>query len=150
MPHNSRYNKHGLVFNYPSDWTIEETRQGGEISVHVQSPATTFWCVTVMPDRPQPERTVKTVVEAFQDSYDDVDVYDLEYGDDDEMHLIQQIDFVCHELVNTAIVESLQIGLVTLVILYQGLDQELNEYNDELKYMSDSIEVEFGDDVVIT
>lgn len=145
MSHNlaadNEFSRDGLQFLYPGEWQIVESQDGNDITVQVQSPETTFWCVTVMKDRPAPSHAIQTVIDAFQDTYENTDIYDVENQNEDGLFQIaKQIDFVCHDLVNTAKVEAAQTDLATILILAQGFDREMQDYQSLLREMTASVE----------
>ena len=112
--------------------------------ISVSSPETSFWCLSVSEDRPSVEEALAAVVSAFEDEYDEVDVYASEpSGPTPELcgqpAVGRDVEFVYLEMVNTARVRAIATGRATIVVMYQGTDHELAMTQQTLEKISDSL-----------
>ena len=59
------YEGHGIRFRYPSDWELSEQEDDRDVAVTVASPETSFWTISLLAGRPDPERVLREVLETF-------------------------------------------------------------------------------------
>ena len=144
VPHQSlrTYSNHGVQFRFPSDWTLTEQSDEYEITVSVQSDGTSFWTLMLLKTRPDPDAVLDTVVEAFEQDYEDVDVNSTIDSLGGLPALGRDLDFVCYDLVNSAEARAFQTSLHTVLILCQGTDHELQVTGAQLKAITDSLQCE--------
>lgn len=102
--------------------------------------------------RPDPKDVVETVVSAFEQDYDDVDVSSAMDDLNGFPSQVRELDFVCYDLVNSATVRAFQTREQTVMVLYQGTDHELEITRNQLQAITESLlidvesdDVEFGD-----
>ena len=57
---NRVYESHGVRFEYPKDWILHEQAGHDEVSITVNSPETSFWSLTLLFHRPEPDRAAQT------------------------------------------------------------------------------------------
>ena len=133
------YHKHGVRFLFPADWTISEQSSEEETTISLQSDGTSFWTLMLFHQRPELDDVLNTVVDAFEQDYDDVDVISTVESLGGLPALGRDLDFVCYDLVNSASVRALQTSDLTLMVLYQGTDHELKETRDQLQSISASL-----------
>ena len=130
---------HGIRFEYPDDWILHEQSSPEEITLTVHSPDTSFWSVTLIFDRPDPQRVVDTVLETFREEYTEIDVYPSDVRLNDQPTLACELDFVCHELIGSAFLRAVATPDFTLFVLYQGADVELDERQSLLEKVTNSL-----------
>lgn len=133
------YAGHGVRFRYPAEWEVSEQREASQVSITVASPHTSFWTVTVLSDRPDPEETVATVLAAFHDEYEEVDVYPAKARLCRRPTVACDLDFVCLELLNVARVRAIRTKAATVLVLYQGTDGEFAETGPILERITGSL-----------
>lgn len=143
------YHNHGISFAYPPAWELEESGTPEAITITLSTGQTGFWSITIMPDRPRPEDVMKTSLEAFQESYPELDRYPSTGKLAGQPFLKEEIEFVCHDLINTAELTTLRNGRVTVLIMCQYYDREEDELKPLFDAITDSLEFDQGDDVVI-
>ena len=93
---------------------------------------------------------LETALDAFRDEYGDIDVYPAETTLGRVGNLARDVDFVCLELINGAFLRVFRTGRFTALVLYQGTDHELEDTRDVLEGISNTLECDFGEDVVIS
>ncbi|HTI50884.1 MAG TPA: hypothetical protein VL475_08035 [Planctomycetaceae bacterium] len=133
------YSKHGLQFRYPPGWEVSEQREEGQVSITVSSPHTSFWTVTLLTDRPEPEDIVAAVLDAFEEEYEELDVYPSKARIGRRPTAARDIDFVCLELLNVARVRAFRTPDFTVMVLYQGTDGEFAESGPILERITKSL-----------
>ncbi len=135
----SVFERHGVRFEYPEDWILHEESSPGEVSITINSPETSFWSLTLLFERPDPYRVVETVLDALREEYSEIDVYSSEQQLGDSRTVARDIDFVCHELIGSAFLRATVTPGFTLLVLYQGADNELDETQSLLERVSKSL-----------
>jgi len=134
-----KYDNHGIQFQYPENWELEEQADDQEVMVALQSPGTAFWSLTLYYERPDPAAIIDSAVEAYKEEYEELDVYPLE-GDLCQRETIgKEIEFVCLELVNKATIQSFYTDRFTAVLLTQSTDYEGEEILKVLQAVSSSL-----------
>jgi hypothetical protein len=133
------YANHGVRFRYPAEWEVSEQRDASQVSITVSSPHTSFWTVTLLADRPDPNDIVAAVLDAFEEEYDELDVYPARAVIDRHAAVARDIDFVCLELLNVARVRAFRTPQFTVMVLYQGTDNEIAESGQTLEQMTKSL-----------
>jgi hypothetical protein len=134
------YDHHGVRFQFPADWTLTEQSNDDEITISLQSDGTTFWTLMLFAARPDPEEILDTVVAAFQQDYEEVDVLTAIESISGLPALGQDLDFVCYDLVNSAAVRTFQTSEATVMVLSQGTDHELKETQSQLDAITASLQ----------
>lgn len=140
----SAYEKHGVRFQFPASWAITEQSDQGETTISLQSDGTSFWTLMLLQSRPDPDEVLNTVVAAFEQDYDDVDVISSISSLGGLPALGRELDFVCYDLVNSASVRAVQTSELTAMVLFQGTDHELETTRDQLDSITASLQ--FDDD----
>lgn len=135
----TEYAKHGVRFQYPSNWALTEQSNDEETTISLQSDGTSFWTLMLFNSRPGLDEVLDTVVAAFEQDYEDVDVTSVVDSVCGVPSLGRELDFVCYDLVNSASVRAFQTSESTVMVLYQGTDHELETTRDQLVAMSSSL-----------
>jgi hypothetical protein len=133
------YLGHGVRFRYPAAWEVTAQEDGESVTITAASPNTSFWSVSLFRDKPAPEDVIGSALDAFRDEYSEVDVYPVESGRPDQPQVACDVDFVCFELINSAFLRAFETGRLTVLVLYQGHDSELETTRSELEAISASL-----------
>jgi hypothetical protein len=133
------YEGHGIRFEYPDDWLFHEQAWAEEITLTVQSPNSAFWSVTLVLDRPAPERVVESAVSAFQQEYSEVDVYPCDVTLQGQPTEARDLDFVCHDLIGSVFIRAILAPQFTLLVLYQVAELELETARPLLDMITQSL-----------
>ncbi|WP_010584833.1 hypothetical protein [Schlesneria paludicola] len=136
------YSKHGVRFNFPADWTISEESDEHETTISLQSDGTSFWTLMLLKSRPDPDAVLDTVVSAFEQDYEEVDVISTIDNLGGLPTLGRDLDFVCYDLVNSAIARAFQTSLQTVLVLSQGTDHELQVTRAQMKSITESLQLD--------
>ena len=138
------YTSHGVTFQYPSDWELSETDEGGQITVSVSSPRTAFWTMSLFLDCPEPDDVVEAVLDAFREEYAEMDDYASRSRLCEGPTVARDIDFVCLELLNSARVRACRAGAFTVMVLYQWTEAEKDEILPILEKITGSVKCPAG------
>lgn len=121
----STFRTPGLSFCYPAEWEAAEQRDDDRLSVTVAGSGTAFLTVTILYDRPEPSQVIDAAVRAFRDEYSELDVYKCDGPVASQPALGCDVDFICLELCNTALLRAFRTGQFTVLVLFQSSDAEL-------------------------
>lgn len=136
---------HGIRFEYPDDWILHEQPSPDELTLTVHSQETSFWSLTLLFDRPDPQRVIDSVLDAFREEYTEIDVYPNETRLNDQPAVACELDFVCHELIGSAFLRAVAAPDFTLLVLYQGADLELDDLQPLLEKIGRTLTWESDD-----
>lgn len=134
------YQKHGVRFEFPPGWVLTEDGATTEVCITVASPQAAFWSITLFFDCPSPDEVSETVIRAFQDEYQDIDVYPTNVPVGGQPAVGADIEFIAFDLTNSAFVRVCRTNRFTAVVLYQGTDHELVNSLGDLETISESVE----------
>ncbi len=137
------YHGHGICFHYPSSWELTEESTETQRSLTLQTAGASFWTLTIFADRPDPERILDSVLQAFQDDYEEVDVYPVPATVHHQPAVAADLDFVYLDLVTSVAIRAFQTDDVSVLVMYQGTDQELNVLREQFEAVTASLA--FGD-----
>lgn len=140
------FQKHGVRFEYPTDWSVTEDATATEVCITVSNDTASFWSLTLFFDRPSAEDVAETVVRAFEDEYESVDVYPTNAEVGSVPAVGADLEFLALDLTNSAYVRVCRTARFTAVVLYQGTDHELACGLPELEAISSTIEFEQNED----
>ena len=143
------YSNYGVRFRFPSAWELSEETSSDETTISVQSYGTSFWTIVLFKSRPDPEAVLDTVVAAFEQDYEEVDVLTAVGSLSGLPSLGRDLDFVCYDLLNSATLRAFQTSNQTVLVMFQGTDHELETTRPQLESISASLECDDEDDVWI-
>jgi hypothetical protein len=123
-----RFDRFGLAFDYPDNWTIDSDDSGGRYAtVTVYAPGGGFWSVSGHAPGGDPRELSAAVVAQMKKEYQDLDAE--EATDDVAGRGLRGFDmnFYCLDLTNTAQVRTLETTEALYLIFCQAEDREWNE-----------------------
>lgn len=132
------YARDGLEFIYPGAWQLSECEGGTERSVTIDASETLSWSVTLFEDSSVGD-VLDAAVAAYVDEYPDAEVTELTGRLGQREAAGYQVDFLCLDLVATVTLQAASWNGQTVLVLTQGLDLELEEHQQALRAMTDSI-----------
>lgn len=141
-----RYEQGGISFEYPDDWEVDRADPEQSGTITVCSPETSFWCLSLFSDRPPVDSVLEAAVDAYRDEYDEVDVYAIAAGPESgELCGLEavgrDVEFVCLEMVNTAVLRAVATDRGTMLVLFQGTDHELAVTRQSLEKITRSLSI---------
>ncbi len=137
----AEYENHGVRFDYPDGWLVEEEQVGPQTTVSVGSDETSFWSLSLFEDQPDPDAVLESALDAFRDEYDELDFYEvLEPAAPGEEVAACDLQFVCLELVSNASLRAFRGPGMTVLVWYQSEDREFGETREILEGITRSLE----------
>lgn len=137
------YDRHGVRFAYPAQWELTEEHQPGQITIGVSNSETTSWNLCLLAHRPSPRDVLAAAAEAFRDEFPEMDEYEAEQETIGGVQAIgKDLEFVCLELLNTAMLRALQTESYTILLWWQGTDTELESTRPLLDAITASLQVD--------
>lgn len=122
------YNSHGIRFQYPENWQVEEDDLWtGQQSVTVYSPGGAFWSVSVYPRGTDPQKLAEAAVSAMRQEYETLESYPFAPRLGGWESVGYEMNFFHLDLVCMAQVHAIQTEQGTYVFFAQGWDQEFEK-----------------------
>jgi len=119
------YEDRGIRFQFPENWSLdEEDGLDGSVTVHVTSPSGAFWSIAIHRPEQDPEKLVTAAVEAMRAEYQELDAEAAEERIADEKLTGYDLNFICLDLTNTALVRGFQSKQNTYLVFCQAEDRE--------------------------
>lgn len=137
-----QYSKHGLSFSYPDIWELHEESEGTDITISLAPCATSFWTLRIMHECPPPPQVVESCVAAFKEEYDEAEESESKVIVSGMPAYSREIEFVCLELTNSVGLASVRTSDFTILVWWQGTDQELKEFRPIFDHMTRSIQID--------
>ena len=135
-------------FLYPENWQLERDESVEGWSVAVQSPGTAFMFVSVYPERPPVKRVLDTTISALREDYPDLEAEDAVEQIAYHRAVGHDIQFFSMDLTNTCWVRSFRTPQVTVLILCQTSDLELDFVEPVFRAIRASFEMVEGETAV--
>lgn len=128
----SVYNERGIRFDYPHEWEIDESDDGIQVTISVQSPdGLTFALITVDNDRPTAAAMLDVALTAMKEEYPElsiVPVCELIAGHRTEGY---DLEFVTLDLLGGCVLRCFQTPRRTLLFFGQWSMDDLNDEEPE-------------------
>lgn len=140
------FDAHGVRFRYPDDWSLSHEHQGSALVINLQTPGTAFWSLTLLEDCPPVEDVLEAAIAAFEDEYEEVDVYRHETSATELPTAACDLDFVYLDLVNSAAIRSILIGDYTALVMYQAEGREFEDLQADFDAVMSSLEYVIEED----
>ncbi|MEZ6064183.1 MAG: hypothetical protein R3B90_00405 [Planctomycetaceae bacterium] len=137
------YRGPGFQLQHPDDWLVEETDNGSEATVTLrpEDDSTALWSLSILRECPEPRDTLAAVIDAFAEEYDDIETDDQTQQIAGRDAIGTDIEFVCLELTNTAVLRIFQSPAFTAMLWVQATDHEWDDLHTELDAITASIQL---------
>ncbi|HEY4311264.1 MAG TPA: hypothetical protein VGN12_17570 [Pirellulales bacterium] len=134
------FNKLGIRFLYPENWTLDESEalEGNQV-ITVFSPGGSFWSVMIDPPGTSPEKLAATALKAMRQQYDDLDAEEVQETVAGTELFGYDMNFYCLDLTNTAQVRSYRTPEAAYVIFCQAEDREFAEIEEIFRAITVSL-----------
>jgi hypothetical protein len=126
----ARYDDHGIRFEHPASWELEQDEDDARVTISVQSPSgLAFVMITVDADRPSPAEMVEETVSAMREEYPGVEVVAVV----DEVGGYRaegfDLEFFALDLVSACSIRAFRTPLRTILVFGQwsALDEDDEE-----------------------
>ncbi|MBX7166662.1 MAG: hypothetical protein K1X74_09985 [Pirellulales bacterium] len=133
------FDRHGLHFLYPEDWTVEDNSDEAQASVTVYSPDGWYWSVNAFGKDADRDVLVEEAVRAFQSEYQGVDTYPVHEQIAERDLTGFDLDFIYLDLITRALIRAVRHGDQTLVIVCQAEDRQLARLEPVFRAMTTSL-----------
>lgn len=123
MPAN--YNQHGLRFEYPENWSVDQGEDdGASQQVVVSSPHTAFWQLSRHPAGTEFEPLFDEALAALRSEYQEIEVEPA--GEQIEGHAVNgyTVNFFCLDLTNTCWLRGIETPEANYLLVCQAEDRE--------------------------
>ncbi|MDR1958265.1 MAG: hypothetical protein LBQ54_04365 [Planctomycetaceae bacterium] len=128
----SEYKKHGIRFSYPENWFIEENpSEPGTLTVQLNSPEGAFWMLTVT-ENESPQELASSVRKMMSGEYVDLESAPVTKMIAGRMLTGFDMDFMCFDLVNTAMILTFAENNRTYAVFWQSDDRQFGGSCEEV------------------
>ena len=135
----AKFQKFGIAFQYPGNWSLDEEAFAERKSVTVYSPGGAFWSVSIHPYWSLPGELADAAVKAIQEEYKESEVEEA-HGQLAGRELSgYDMSFYYLDLINTATIRCLRTEDATYTVFCQGEDRDF----DQLRMVFDAITTSF-------
>jgi hypothetical protein len=122
------YDKLGMRFQYPDNWTLDEGEAASGIpSVTVYSPGGSFWSVARHERAADPKRLAKTALQAMRDEYQDLESEAVCESIAGHRLVGYDINFCYLDLTSTATVRCATMPEGVYVVFCEAEDREFDD-----------------------
>ena len=132
------FDKLGIRFQYPENWTLEIGADADQEGVTVYSPGGGFWSVVLRGSDDDPAEVARLALAALDETYDDLDSEPVEESIAGQATVGFDVNFYCLDLTNTAQIRALHRGR-TYLILCQAEDREYEKVSPVFRAMTTSL-----------
>jgi len=134
------FNKLGISFQYPENWTLDEAdAEAGRDSVTVYSPGGGFWSVAAHPGSADPVDLVNGVVDVMKAEYSTLEVEEVRETLVGHELIGCDMNFYFLDFLNWAQVRSVRVPGRTYTIFCQGEDTEFDRLREVFRAMTASL-----------
>jgi hypothetical protein len=134
------FDKLGIRFQYPENWTLEtDAAGGGQQTVSVYSPEGAFWTVMRHPANTDLTELAQTALVAMQNEYDELDSEAVSEEIGDVELSGYDLNFYCLDLTNTAWIRVANTEAATFLLICQAEDREFEQVSPVFQAMMASL-----------
>lgn len=135
------YDGHGIRFEYPSTWELEETDDGAVTTVAVHNPAgVAFAIVTTDEERPEPVELAEQALAAMREEYPELDAVPAGEVIDGHDAVGHDIEFFSLDLTNGCAIRCYRTPRRTVLVFAQWSDIEDDDSPAALSAVRRSLE----------
>jgi hypothetical protein len=117
------YEDHGVRFEYPSDWGVEVTDEGPEITIDVQHPeGLAFALLRADEERPDPAALADEALAAMREEYPDLDAAPVLETLREHVATGYDVDFFSLDIANGARIRCFRTPRRTVLVFGQWTD----------------------------
>lgn len=119
-----RFNRFGLAFDHPDNWSVDVDDAAGRQAVTVYAPDGGFWSISGHAAGAPPGELAAAVVREMREQYKELDSEAAEDDVDGRRLHGFDMNFYCLDLTNTAQVRTLETNDAIYLILCQAEDHD--------------------------
>ena len=135
----AHFQKPGISFLYPENWSIDEDEVSGDKAVTVYSPSGGFWSVAVHTGSADPVDLADSALDAMKKEYKDMEVEDVSETLADRKMIGYDLNFFLMDFTNTAQIRTFKCNKATYTILCQAEDHEFEQIHQVFQAMTVSL-----------
>lgn len=136
------YRKNGVYFEYPDIWELTEQVVDNDTVISVSASETCFWLLRIVSDCSPPPQVVEACMSAFREEYDDLEEDTPDTSLAEMPAAAADATFFCMDMMNSIGLRSVRTMDFTLLLWWQSTHLELEENQDALQHMSQSVRLE--------
>lgn len=143
------FDKRGICFEYPDNWSVDELCDDDDPQVVVSSPETAFWHLSKYPAGTDLEGLFDKALAAMRAEYREMEVSPVGDRPDDDQPVDDRpeacrlngfdVNFYCLDLTSTAWLRGFQTDEATFLLLCQAEDRELQSVGPVFRAMWTSL-----------
>ena len=133
------FDKLGIKFLYPDDWTLETSTVEDEEGATVFSPGGGFWSIVIRGPDEDPADLAKVALVALGDEYEDLDTEPAEETVAGQKLVGYDVNFYCLDLTSTAQIRACRRDGRTFLLLWQAEDREFDEVANVFRAITTSL-----------
>jgi hypothetical protein len=119
------FDRLGVHFQYPENWTLEAADEADGEEITVYSPDGAFWSLTIH-ERGDPKELMDLVVDAMREEYDELDSEAVDESFAGQELTGYDLNFYCLDLTNTAQIRAFSRGAKTYLLVWQAEDRDFD------------------------
>ena len=128
-----------IRFEYPENWSVEESFDDQGEQVVVSSPHTAFWQLSKQPANADLEACFDEALAALRSEYHDMEVEPANDSIEGQELVGYDVNFICLDLTNTCWVRGLRTTDATYLLLCQAEDSEFEMVGPVFRAMIASV-----------
>ena len=133
------FDRLGIKFLYPDDWTLDTSTVESEEGATVYSPGGGFWSVVIRGPDEDPAELAKVALVALGDTYEDLDTEPAEETIAGQELVGYDLNFYCLDLISTAQIRAFRRQGRTFLLLWQAEDREFDEVSNVFRAITTSL-----------
>lgn len=134
------YDKMGIRFQYPENWTLEEEDAlSGSGAVSVYSPGGAFWSIAIHPRFESPQRLIDAALKAMREEYEGLESEEVQEEVAGHEMLGYDLHFICLDLTNTSRIRCCHTDDATYLLFCQAEDREFESIEAVFQAMTVSL-----------
>jgi len=133
------FDKFGIRFQYPENWTLEIGADADQEGVTVYSPGGGFWSVVLRGADDDPAEVARLALVALDDVYDELDCEPVAETIAGQETVGFDVNFYCLDLTNTAQIRAIESGGRSYLLLCQAEDREFEQIGSVFRAMTTSL-----------
>lgn len=135
------WERDGVRFMYPENWTLEDRLSAEGWSVTVQSPDTAFMMLNVYPEQLDVAELLETAMSALRDEYPGLECVKVSERIAQNTARGYDVQFFYLDLTNTCWLRCFTAGTRTVLIFCQASDLETDRVEPVFRAMRKSLEL---------
>ena len=134
------YEDHGIRFEYPEDWEVEETGEGDVTTIAVHAPdGLAFALITLDESRPAPAEVADLALQAMGDEYPALDATPALESLGNQCAVGHDVEFLSLDLTNACAIRAFRTARRTVLLFNQWSDVEDEIITDLLTNLRRSV-----------